>query len=245
MFTKLGYICAIFKNIKMKNKHLLLLVVITLCFVTLSNAQRQRSKGTVDIKNGFAIGGGITHYDIITDDFQFINKNGWIFGMSATVGLPHKGYNVSYGMQLSENLLGVPSKASILNDELKVDYKIFTAQVAFLWHIKLASDFLTLDVGPMLQYNSELELENKDLKPVLLEGFNELTANDITDINNFNFNGAIGLTAGISHLKIRAQYMYGIINTLGSINKTQAATIENKQFKGNQSMLALTAMFSF
>ena len=58
---------------------------------------------------------------------------------------------------------------------------------------------------------------------MLLEGFNELTANDITDIHNFNFNGAIGLTAGFSHLKIRAQYMYGIINTLGSINKTPSS----------------------
>ena len=53
-------------------------------------------------------------------------------------------------------------KHLILNDAIKVEYKIFTAQVAFLWHIKLASDFLTLDVGPMLQYNCELELENKD-----------------------------------------------------------------------------------
>ena len=229
----------------MKKQHLLLLVVITLCFVTLSHAQRQRAKGTVFIKNGFALGGGITKYDIITDDFDFINYDGWIASMSATVDLPHKGYNVSYGMQLSENTLGVPTKPNILNDELKVDYKIFTVQVAFLWHIKLASDFLTLDVGPMLQYNSDFEIEDKDLEPVLLDGFNELTANDIKDINNFNVNGAIGFTAGISHFKIRAQYMYGLLNTLGSLNENEAVRLEEKQFKGNQSMLAFTAMFSF
>ena len=39
--------------------------------------------------------------------------------------------------------------------------------------------------------------------------------------------------------------MYGITNILGSLNKTDFAKAEAKQFKGNQSMLALTAMISF
>ena len=34
---------------------------------------------------------------------RYNKGDGWIGGMSATVGLPHKWYNVSYGMQLSEN----------------------------------------------------------------------------------------------------------------------------------------------
>lgn len=230
----------------MKNKSLLLLVVITLCFVTLSSAQRQRRKGTIDIVNGIAIGGGITQYDILTDDLDIINTDGWIVGMSATVDLPHKSFNLSYGMQISQNEIGLAAKPSELSlESVNVDYKILTAQLALLWHFKLGTDLVTLDVGPMLQYNSELEIKDKSLKPLLLNGFTTATAGDISDINNFNFNGAIGLTFGISHFKLRGQYMYGVTNILGSLNKQEFAKVEGKQFKGNQSMLALTAMISF
>jgi len=244
--TNLSYICPISLKIDMKNKSLLLLVVITLCFVTLSSAQRRKAKGTVNIVNGIAVGGGITQYDILTDDFNFVNTSGWIVGMSATVDIPHKIFNLSYGMQISQNELSLAAKPSALSTtKLNVDYKLLTAQLAFLWHFKLGTDHVTLDIGPMLQYNSELEIKDKELKPLLLEGFTNATAGDISNINNFNFNGAVGLTAGISHFKLRAQYMYGITNILGSLNKTDFAKAEAKQFKGNQSMLALTAMISF
>ncbi len=233
-------------KIDMKNKSLLLLVVITLCFVTISSAQRQRAKGTVNIINGIAIGGGITKYDILTNDFDFKNSDGWIFGMSATVELPHKAYNLSYGMQLSENSLSLATKPDIFFPEVsEVEYKIFTAQLALLWHFKLGTDYLTFDIGPMLQYNSDFELDDRALKPLLLDGFKAATTEDITNINNFNFNGAVGFTAGVSHFKLRAQYIYGFINTLGRLNKKSFADVEEKEFKGNQSMLALTAMISF
>ena len=94
----------------MKNKRNYLLVVLILCFVTLSSAQRRKAKGTVNIVNGFSIGGGITSFDILTDNFSTIEKDGWIVNMSATVEIPHKWFNVSYGMQLSENNIGIAVK---------------------------------------------------------------------------------------------------------------------------------------
>ncbi|WP_375238457.1 hypothetical protein [Aurantibacter sp.] len=231
----------------MKNKHLLLLVAICVCFVTQTNAQRQKAKGTVNIKNGFAIAGGLTQYDILTDNFTTTKGEGWVFGMSATVDLPHKGFNVSYGMQLSENILGVAAKPSLTTSSIdnSVDYKIFTAQVAFLWHLKLGTDHLTLDIGPMLQYNSDLELKDEDKENYIIDGFNSVTAKDFKSLNNVNFNGAIGLTAGISHFKVKAQYIYGVTNILGGLNKEDFAQDLEKKFKGNQSMLAFTVMFSF
>jgi len=231
----------------MKNKHLLLLVAICVCFVTESNAQRRKAKGTVNIVNGFAIGGGLTNYDILTDNFTTTKGEGWIFGMSATVDLPHKAYGVSYGMQLSENIIGIAAKPSLTTSSIdnSVDYKIFTAQLAFLWHIKLGTDHLTLDVGPMLQYNSDLELKDEDKKDYIIDGFTTVIAEDFKNLNNINFNGAIGLTAGVSHFKVRAQYIYGFTNILGALNKEEFAADLDKQFKGHQSMLAFTVMFSF
>ena len=103
--------------------------------------------------------GGVTQLDIITDNFKTTKGGGWIGGMSAIVELPHKWYNASYGMQLSENTIGISGRTSITDvTPQELDYKIFTAQLAFRWHLKLLGSYLTLDFGPMLQYNSDLKL---------------------------------------------------------------------------------------
>lgn len=228
----------------MKKIQFILLVAITSCFVTKSIAQHKN----YDIKNGFAIGGGVTQFDIITDNFETTKGEGWIGGMSATVMLPHKGFGVSYGMQLSENTIGVAGYTSLTDLTVKeIDYKVFTAQIAFLWHLKVIQDYVTFDIGPMLQYNSDLELKDDAQETLLIKGYNNLTANDISEISNINFNAAVGLTAGFSHFKIRAQYIYGLTNTLNKLNSNDNLDLSgnDKKFKGNQSMLALTAMITF
>ena len=73
----------------MKFKHPFLLVALTACFVTNISAQAYK------IKNGIAIQGGITQFDISTDNFVTKKGNGFIGGMAATVDLPHKWYTVS------------------------------------------------------------------------------------------------------------------------------------------------------
>ncbi|WP_034060433.1 hypothetical protein [Lacinutrix jangbogonensis] len=228
----------------MKKIQLSLLVVIMLCFVTKSFSQH----GTVDIKNGIGLFGGISQFDIITDNFETTKGDGWIGGMSATVELPHKWYNASYGMQLAENKISVSGRIS--NTDLSaeaLEYKIFTVQVVYLWHAKIFGDFLTFDFGPMLQYNSDLELINDQQENFLVNNYNALTASDITKISAFNANGAVGLTAGVSIIKFRAQYIYGFTNTLNKLNSNDDIDLtgNSTKFKGNQSMLTFSAMISF
>ncbi|WAC01002.1 hypothetical protein N7U66_12490 [Lacinutrix neustonica] len=141
--------------------------------------------------------------------------------------------------------LGYTSLTDLTAQE--VEYKIFTAQLAFLWHIKLVNEFVTLDLGPMLQYNSDLELKDYTQETYLIRNYNNLTANDITEISNINFNAAAGVTAGFSHFKIRAQYIYGVTNILNKLNSNNNLDVidNDKKFKGNQSMLAFTAMITF
>ena len=227
----------------MKKQQLYLLVAIMLCFVTKSFSQRKN----YEIKNGFGLFGGISQFDIITDNFETTKGNGWIGGMSATVDLPHKWYNASYGMQLSENNISIAGRTS--NTDLSVralEYKLFTVQLGFLWHAKLAGSFLTLDLGPMLQYNSNLELKDEQQELFLVTNYNSLTANDITEISNFNVNGSVGLTAGLSILKFRAQYIYGFTNILNKLNSNNDFDLTgNNKFKGNQSMLTFSVMITF
>ena len=57
--------------------------------------------------------------------------------MAATVDLPHRWYNVSYNIQLGENKTGIAALRPLGSQSEFVDYKIFTAQIALVGHLKL------------------------------------------------------------------------------------------------------------
>tara|TARA_R110002050_G_scaffold54303_4_gene122960 strand:+ start:52386 stop:53033 length:648 start_codon:yes stop_codon:yes gene_type:complete len=215
-----------------------------MCFVTKSFSQ----KGNYRISNGIGIFGGITKLDITTNNFTTKQGDGFIGGLLATVDIPHRWYNMSFGMQLSESTIGIlgrPSNVISLPDEF-IEYKMFAAQVALLGHIKVIPKHFTIDVGPMLQYNSRLEFKEKGQEGYFINNYNNLIAEDITDISQFNLNGAIGASVGIKNFKLKAQYIYGFTNILKKLeNQELDSTGGSSRFKGNQTMLVLGAMVSF
>jgi hypothetical protein len=225
----------------MKNTKHFLLVVLCIAFVTVSYGQRKNYK----IKNGIGLQGGITQFDIITDNFETKSNSGYIGGMSASVDIPHRWYNVSYNIQLSQNHIDINASSLLSLEEEYVEYKMFTANISFLFHIKLISNNLTLDVGPMLQYNSELELKDISKEGYIIKGYNNLLTEDIREISNFNANGAVGLSLGARRLLLRAQYVYGFTNILGKLNDQDLNVGNNDKFKGNQSLMAFTAIITF
>ncbi|MFD1161339.1 MULTISPECIES: hypothetical protein [Hwangdonia] len=229
----------------MNNNGYFLLVALTLCFVTKSFSQ----KGNYRIQNGFGIGGGITQFDITTDNFITKSSNGFLGGMSSTVNIPTRWYDISFGMQLSENRIEIsarPTPLSNSNPDEFIAYKMFAAQVAMLMHIKVIPDYLTIDLGPMLQYNGKLELKDDTKKGYYINNYNLLTAEDITTISQFNVNGAIGASVGIKNFKLKAQYIYGFTNILKKLNSENVdVSGGTPRFKGNQTMLVLGGIISF
>ena len=227
----------------MGNKRFLLLVVCFITFVTITSAQHRRYA----IKNGIGIMGGITQFDITTDNFQTKNGSGFTGGMVATVDLPHKWYTVSYGLQFAQNsieILGRPSTSTGPSEQ--IEYQMMAAQLAFLFHVKILNDNLTIDLGPQLQYNSELELDDDSQEGYIIDGYDSLLAGEISDISQFNFNGVLGASAGIGNFKIRALYSYGFTNILNKLNdQSLTTTPSSEKFKGNQSMLSFVVMFTF
>ena len=229
----------------MKKTKLLLLVAVSITFVTLSNAQHKRYV----IKNGFALGGGLTQFDILTDNFNTTAGNGWLIHASATADIPHKWYNISYGMQLSENNIEFAGAELVNNtqSEMQVEYKLFAAQLSMLFHAKVIKNLLTVDFGPMLQYNGKLELQTES-DHILTVGLKDsnmaIEAFRLEDISQFNVNGAIGATLGFQFIKLRAQYIYGFTNMFGKLNDQDFAQVLDK-FKGNQSMITFAALITF
>lgn len=227
----------------MQIKQFFLLVAICIGFVTSSFSQR---RGMVNISNGIGLGGGLTQFDIKTDNFETKAGNGWIAGMAATLDLPHRWYTVSYGMQVSENNMDIMGRSSLVAAPEPLEYKLMAVQAQFLFHAKLAKDYLMIDAGPMLQYNGELELKDSSQENYLIEGYSILTAQDVSDISKFNVNASIGATAGFNHFKLRVQYIYGLTNMFNKLNDQNLdATPSDKPFKGNQSMLAFMAFIYF
>lgn len=227
----------------MKYNRIYLLVALSICFVTKSFSQ----KGHYDIINGVGLFGGITNVNLDTDNFITQKGDGFLGGLSATVEIPHRWYNMSFGMQLSESKIGILARPTASGTENQfVDYKLFAAQVALMGHIKLAGEYVTFDVGPMLQYNSKLEFDDKTQEDYFINNYDNLLAKDISEVSNFNLNGAVGITAGYKFLKLRAHYIYGFTNILNKLeNENLDTTGGDARFKGNLSMLIFGAMLSF
>ena len=227
----------------MKYNRLFLLVALMLCFVTKSFSQ----KGNFRISNGIGIIGGITQFDIDTDNFNTKSSNGFIGGLMATVDIPLRWYNVSFSMQLSENAIEISGRPDLIStQEAFVEYKMFAAQVAMLLHVKVIPNHFSIDFGPMLQYNGRLEFKDKNQEGYYINNYTNLSAQDITNISQFNFNGALGASLGIKNFKLKAQYVYGLTNILKKLEGQDIDTVGgDSRFKGNQTMLVLGAVLSF
>jgi hypothetical protein len=225
----------------MKRLKPFVLVAITLGFVTASYAQHKRYA----IRNGIGLQGGLTQFDILTDNFKTKSQTGYIGGLTAWVDIPHKWYNVSYNIQLSENNVDIAASPINSNLDEYVSFKLLTAQISFLFHAKLIGNNLTLDIGPMLQYNGQLELKDESNEGLIISGYNDLRTEDIEDITRFNVNGAVGISAGFGRFALRGQYIHGFTNILGSLNDANLNVSNNEKFKGNQSMFSLTALLFF
>lgn len=227
----------------MQKKQIIILVILCLGFVTTITAQHNRYA----IKNGIGIIGGLTQYDIATDNFNTKGGNGFIGGMVATVDIPHKWYTVSFGLQFSQNSLEISARptTTIATTE-QLEYQLSTVQAAFLLHVKLLSDNLTIDLGPQLQYSGQLELDDDNKKNYIIEGYNALTAEQISDISKFNVNGVVGASVGVSNFRLRAAYSYGFTNIFSKLNDANLVTTPvSRKFEGHQSMLSFALMITF
>ena len=222
-----------------KTKHLLL-VVTCITFVTVGFAQRNYA-----IKNGIGIQGGITQFDIISDNFETKTSNGYLGGLAASVDIPHKWYEVSYNIQLSENYIDISAAPQGSTTNEFVEYKMMAAQISFLLHVKLIKDNMTLDLGPMLQYNSRLELKNESKEEYIVTNYESLLTKDISGISKFNANGVIGLSVGVNAFQLRAQYVYGFTNILGKLNDNDFNLNNADRFEGNQSLMVVSAILTF
>lgn len=173
---------------------------------------------------------GINQFQLNSTNFNTKPAMGWNAGLSMR-GNFYNDWDMVYAMQFSESNFTVATRNLFLANE-DVNYKLAAAQVSLMLSYKVVENHLSLEFGPVVQVNGKLAIDKEDENNII-DG-TTLMAKDITDISKFNFYPAVGITAGIKHLRLNIQYQYGVNNILGNLNKQGFGP----DFKGNAGILS-------
>lgn len=173
---------------------------------------------------------GINQFTLNTTNFKATPAMGWNAGLSMR-GNFYNDWDMVYAMQFSESNFTVATRNLFLANE-DVNYKLAAAQISLMLSYKVVENHLSLEFGPVVQVNGKLAID-KEEENNIIDG-TTLMAKDITDISKFNFYPAVGITAGVRHLRLNIQYQYGVNNILGNLNKQSSGA----DFKGNAGILS-------
>lgn len=183
--------------------------------------------------NRIGITGGLTQLNLFSNQFNAQPEQGWIGGFSLR-GNFYNNWQLVYGMNFTDSNF---SLQSIANED--INYKLSAVQVHLVASYMVVKNHLTLEIGPVLQINGKLKIDDKnELK--FLKDSPFLQAQDILKINQINGNVMAGFTAGVKNFRLNINYQYGFTNIMNNLNNDDALTIKNgnQRFKGNIGMLS-------
>lgn len=141
-------------------------------------------------------------------------------------------WDMVYAMQFSENNFSVAANSGFITED--VNYKLSSAQIALMLSYKIVENHLSFEFGPIVQVNVKLKTDFANENNILSGTTLNLHAKDIVDISRFNFYPAVGITAGVRHVRASVSYQYGINNMLGNLNSKNLGI----NFKGNAGVLS-------
>lgn len=191
--------------------------------------------------NFLGIQGGVTLFDIQTNDLVTKQHSGFTAGFT-TRGAFRNNFDLVYGISFQSASVDVEGSSSAGTDTQNISYTVQGAQINFLGSYNIIVKHLSLELGPVFNINGKLKLDNDKFKDYVLTGYETLSAEDIQDISKFNVHLAGGITAGLEHFRVHAQYQYGVTNMLGKLNDKD---LENNNFKGNSSTIIVGAVIYF
>lgn len=188
------------------------LLAIAVLFTANSYAQRKFPPNSY---NRLGIQGGITYGNLHSKDFGFIDCYGYTAGLSTRATAGEKIFFI-YGVNFHEFKTGLETLHPVTLEPTEIDFKATGVQInLFLGH-KLIREYLSLEIGPLIQINSKLTPE-EGKENYILQEYN-LTAADLEQLSRMNFSLAAGLSGGLPNLKLWVQYQYGISNLFNKFN---------------------------
>lgn len=206
-----------------------LLLLTTFLFISLNCIAQYGYRDS----NRIGISGGLTQLNLYSSQFNAKPEQGWIGGLSLR-GNFYNNWQLVYGMQFTDSNF---SLQSVVNDD--INFKLSAVQIHLLASYMVVQNHLTLEIGPVLQINGKLKIDEKD-KLLFLKDSPFLQAQDILKINQINGNVMAGFTAGFKNFRLNINYQYGFTNIMNNLNGDEALTIRNgnQRFKGNIGLLS-------
>ncbi|NJM79396.1 MAG: PorT family protein [Flavobacterium sp.] len=201
--------------------------LLTLLFCLTINAQYGRRDS-----NRIGISGGLTYMGLFSSQFNAKPELGWTGGFSLR-GNYYNDWQMAYGMHFTESNFSLKA----INNE-DINFKMQAVQVFLTGSYIIIENHLTFEVGPVLQVNGKLEVDNED-EIKFLKDSPALTAKDLTDVTKISGNLYAGMTAGIKNVRLHVAYQYGVNNFLNKLNKNKEIQVLNgENFKANYGILS-------
>lgn len=218
-----------------------LFLTITAVFLTSAHAQRKFPPNSY---NRLGLQGGLTYGNLHSEDFQFTDQIGYTAGLTtrATAG---KNIFFIYGVNFYEFKTSLNTLEPISLEPEEIDFTATGVQINLFVGHKLIDEYLSFEMGPLVQINSKLSPEEGKENNNLIEY--DLVASDLEEITRMNFSLAAGISGGLPNIKMWIQYQYGISNLF---NKFNYAELREKDpavpsLKGNMRMVAAGIVFYF
>ena len=215
-------------------------VTAALLFFQLATAQRN-----YDQNNHIGLIGGVGFFDINTSDFETEQGTGYMFAFT-TRGAFYNDFDLIYGINFIQNQIGI-----LANNELNplsnfdsqyVNYTLQSVQINLLGSYNIIRNHLSIEVGPVLNVNSKMKLDQDEFENFIVEGYDTITSKDLENVSRVHFHAAAGITAGIENFRVGVMYQYGVTNLFNRYNDSEGLVIpEGKTFKGNTSTILVTA----
>lgn len=155
--------------------------------------------------NRIGISVGANQFTMNTSDFDTKPGIGWNAGLSVR-GNFYNDFDMVYDIRFSENQFTIESASPLLDD---ADVKIQSAQISLLLSYKFIENHLSVEFGPMFQFNGKLDIKEDDMDTPIGNG---LTVKDLEEIPLFNFYPTVGVTGGIKHVRAHIYLQYGVTN---------------------------------
>ena len=199
-----------------------LFIIMSLFAVTLS-AQRNRDS------NRIGISFGVNQFNLKTSNFDAKPEIGFQGGLSVR-GNFYNDFDMVFGMQFFQFNFSTDTKELLSPKVQTVEYKLQGVQIVLLPSYKIIENHLSVEAGPVFQLNDKFKFNNNYEDNRLISN-PSLTAKDIVEISKFNFNFAVGLTAGVRHFRLHLEHQFGVNNMLSNLNSQEIVNKPN--FKGN------------
>ncbi|SEP92150.1 hypothetical protein SAMN05444005_103200 [Flavobacterium urocaniciphilum] len=184
--------------------------------------------------NRIGIGGGLTQLNISTNNFTITPETGWIGGFHVR-GNFYNNWQMSFGMFFTDINFSVQTKKLV--SVVDTNYKLSAVQIYLMPGYVVSQNHFNIEFGPVLQINDKLKIDKEDENNILVDQ-PTLTAKDITDVTKLNANIYAGINVGITNLRLRLGYQYGLNNFFNNLNNNTKVPALSEKYKGHIGMIS-------